>query len=551
MTLSSSPNFAFYYTGDAYTTTRKIMGRQSAGKALMNGVARRWSTGEIHAFGADRKGGEQMLAQLRANGHSGSVRWREAPGDAAMTQLGALYYPAPPSNDLAKARNTRGPAAYSLFGVTHTLSSAGAMDQISQMVLPPFQQWDALICTSSAALEIVTRMQEQMRQWMAEHTGATRFNAIQLPVIPLGIDVPAFLSTEDDRKAARALLGLDPDEVAFLFAGRLTFHAKANPIPFYQAVQSACERMGCRLTVVEAGVYPNDAIAAAFDRARAELAPSARFIYVDGRDDARFRAAWRGSDVFVSLSDNIQETFGLTPLEGMAAGLPVLVSDWNGYKDTVRDGVDGYRIPVLAPPEGMGNVLAARHALEQDTYDFYIGRVSLSTVVDPDALIQRVVELASAPELRRRLGEAGRLRATQEFDWPVILDRYFDMVEGLGEIRASAGSHPPQPWPMRPDPFSLFSGYPTAVVGLEWRVAVRDANGKALDVLLEMTPARYGLHDTLLPAATIRTIHRSLSVEEQTVGNLLAAVPGSRATNFRALMWLAKFGLAALAPGSR
>eukprot|EP01035_Chromulina_nebulosa_P055669 gene55669-76303_t len=173
MTLSSSPNFAFYYTGDAYTTTRKIMGRQSAGKALMNGVARRWSTGEIHAFGADRKGGEQMLAQLRANGHSGSVRWREAPGDAAMTQLGALYYPAPPSNDLAKARNTRGPAAYSLFGVTHTLSSAGAMDQIAQMVLPPFQPWDALICTSTAALEIVTRMQEQMRQWMAEHTGAT------------------------------------------------------------------------------------------------------------------------------------------------------------------------------------------------------------------------------------------------------------------------------------------------------------------------------------------------------------------------------------------
>ena len=28
----------------------------------------------------------------------------------------------------------------------------------------------------------------------------------------------------------------------------------------------------------------------------------------------------------------------------MAAGLPVVVSDWDGYRDTVRDGVDGFRI---------------------------------------------------------------------------------------------------------------------------------------------------------------------------------------------------------------
>ena len=29
----------------------------------------------------------------------------------------------------------------------------------------------------------------------------------------------------------------------------------------------------------------------------------------------------------------------------MAAGLPVVVSDWDGYRYTVTDGVEGFRIP--------------------------------------------------------------------------------------------------------------------------------------------------------------------------------------------------------------
>ena len=50
----------------------------------------------------------------------------------------------------------------------------------------------------------------------------------------------------------------------------------------------------------------------------------------------------------MSLSDNFQETFGLTPLEGMASGLPVIVSDWNGYKSTVRNNIDGFKIPTYS-----------------------------------------------------------------------------------------------------------------------------------------------------------------------------------------------------------
>ena len=205
-------NFAIFAAGDAYSTSKKIMGRQSAGKALVRGVARRWPDGMVHAFGHKRTAGEALAAQLAADGHRGGVRWRQSPGDTALDQLGAVYYPAPISADLAHARNTRGASRYSLFGVTHTLSSEGAMDQVAALVMPPFKPWDALICTSKAALGVVDRMQQEMRTWQAREAGATRFNAIQLPIIPLGIDAPSFIRTDDQIAEARRAVGLG-DEV--------------------------------------------------------------------------------------------------------------------------------------------------------------------------------------------------------------------------------------------------------------------------------------------------------------------------------------------------
>ena len=71
--------------------------------------------------------------------------------------------------------------------------------------------------------------------------------------------------------------------------------------------------------------------------------------------DAEKRDLLAASDLFVSPVDNVQETFGLTPIEAMAAGLPSVVSDWDGYRDTVQHVEHGFRIPTLAPPAGQAS----------------------------------------------------------------------------------------------------------------------------------------------------------------------------------------------------
>jgi len=73
-----------------------------------------------------------MLNQLKGDGFTGEFRWIEVPQWAALGEVGAMYYPSPAAKDFAFSPNVVNPAAFSFMGVTFTLSSTGAMDQIAE-----------------------------------------------------------------------------------------------------------------------------------------------------------------------------------------------------------------------------------------------------------------------------------------------------------------------------------------------------------------------------------------------------------------------------------
>ena len=257
-----------------------------------------------------------------------------------------------------------------------------------------------------------------------------------------------------------------------LYVGRLSFHAKAHPLAMYQALADAARVTNKEVVLVECGWHANDHIETAFIEGAKLTCPSVRVVTLDGRVPEDRETAWASADVFCSLSDNIQETFGITPVEAMAAGLPVVVTDWDGYKDTVRDGVDGFRIPTLAPPPGLAGDLAHRHALELDSYDMYCGHCSTLVAVASESLTQAFVDLFQSPELRKRMGEAGKKRATQEYDWRRIIPRYEELWDEQTKMRLSArkareeqaasGRASKLPvWPARLDPTVAFAHYPT------------------------------------------------------------------------------------------
>ena len=74
--------------------------------------------------------------------------------------------------------------------------------------------------------------------------------------------------------------------------------------------------------------------------------PDVSYHYLNGKVLGDREKAYSGADIFTFPIDNTQESFGLAPIEAMAAGLPVIASDWDGLRDTVSPDV-GIRMLTL------------------------------------------------------------------------------------------------------------------------------------------------------------------------------------------------------------
>ena len=158
-----------------------------------------------------------------------------------------------------------------------------------------------------------------------------------------------------------------------------------------------------------------------YQQAARHYAPDVSVHFLDGKNPDVVRCCWAAADIFFSLVDNPQETFGLTPVEAMAAGVPVIVSDWDGYRYTVTDGHEGFRIPTLAPSRSQQGVdLSFSHDHGLLSYQDYVGAVAQHVAVDVEAAAVAIARLADNPSLRHRMGDAGRQTVKQRFDWPLV-----------------------------------------------------------------------------------------------------------------------------------
>jgi len=169
--------------------------------------------------------------------------------------------------------------------------------------------------------------------------------------------------------------------------------------------------------------------------------------------------------------------------------------------------------------------------------------------VDVEATAQAFTRLFASPEFRQQMGEAGRQRAREVYDWAAIIPQYEALWAQLSEIRQAQAKDLkslPHPWPARMDPFHAFASYPTQTLTPQTVLGLVDAD-------VAMAIERVGAYRKLamvdfakvvLPSeAEIQAVFAAAGTPKPAAA-LIASVPAERqAFVFRALVWLVKLGV--------
>jgi phosphoheptose isomerase len=219
----------------------------------------------------------------------------------------------------------------------------------------------------------------------------------RITIIPCGFD-PQELSPVS-KALARGVLGLQPDEPVILQLGRMVPRKGVDNV--IRGLARLVHNHGIRATLLVVGGESNEpdpAITPEIGRlqqiSREEgVADHVVFVGRRGRDVLKYY--YSAADIFVTTP--WYEPFGITPVEAMACGTPVVGANVGGIKFTVRDGETGY----LVPPN------------------------------DPDALAERLAYLYRHPKLLGVFSRQAIRRANDLFTWHRVADALAALYEDV------------------------------------------------------------------------------------------------------------------------
>jgi D-inositol-3-phosphate glycosyltransferase len=208
----------------------------------------------------------------------------------------------------------------------------------------------------------------------------------KIRIVPCGFDPEEFYPV--NKREAKIKLGLNPDEKVILQLGRMVPRKGVDNVIRGMAYLLTKKNIPLKLVIVggesdqpDAGITPE--IGRLQEIAKEENVTD-RTIFAGRKGRSQLRNYYNAADIFISTP--WYEPFGITPLESMACGTPVIGSNVGGIKFSVCHGKTGF----LVPPK------------------------------DPEILGQRILDSISNKNLLKELSSQAMEHVNKFFTWKIV-----------------------------------------------------------------------------------------------------------------------------------
>jgi D-inositol-3-phosphate glycosyltransferase len=231
--------------------------------------------------------------------------------------------------------------------------------------------------------DIVIAECPQDKEDLMLHYGA---DPAKICVVPCGFSRDEFQPV--DKQHARKLLQLDPDETILLQLGRMVPRKGVDNV--IRSLSHLNSKKALRLLIVGGSTDAPDLNAPEFKRLgdiAAVKQVENKVIFAGRKNRQQLKYYYSAADIFISTP--WYEPFGITPLEAMACGTPVIGANVGGIKYSVEDGSTGF----LVPPD------------------------------NPEALAEKIDQLMNDPVLISDMRKNGLTRVNRLFTWEKIAEQ--------------------------------------------------------------------------------------------------------------------------------
>ncbi len=323
-----------------------------------------------------------------------------------------------------------------VIAFTHSLSYQRFTSSIYKILCASPAPSDYILCTSDCALNVMSNLFEKV-----------------MKTINFSSQVPVLKKFPLPYECGENVSSVDRDDNIFrvLFIGRLDWQTKADLFILKSIMRRLDNRKDVRFTM--AGAPDNPLY---IELLKKELGPLGVEIITE-LDEEKKEELYGKSHIFLSPSDNYQETFGLTVLEAKHFGCVPIVSDFDGYRELVEDGRDGMLVKTIAAPIPSDLMRSQCLVNEAVYHGWWAGGVG----IDPEHVVRAIIDLKDNKDKWREMSAAAAESIGQysiesaSGRFKALFDEFNGVKTGNRELRTE--------YPFKWNFLKIFNSHPSAI----------------------------------------------------------------------------------------